>query len=81
MLATECCWGSLDDKVRAGIVSRELGDLRARKLGFLAHVLHHSLVADCHRPQFGPVSGAGYMAFIEADGSLRPHHDIFNQFV
>ncbi len=81
VLATECCWGSLDDKVRAGIVSRELGDLRARKLGFLAHVLHHSLVADCHRPQFGPVSGAGYMAFIEADGSLRPHHDIFNQFV
>ena len=27
------------------------------------------------------MSGAGYMAFIEEDGSLRPHHDIFNQFV
>jgi hypothetical protein len=25
--------------------------------------------------------GAGYMAFIEEDGSLRPHHDIFNTFV
>jgi Cellulase (glycosyl hydrolase family 5) len=81
VLATESCWGSLDDAERAKIVATELGELRQRNLGFLAHVLHHSLVADCHRPQYGPVSGAGYMAFIEADGSLRPHHEIFNKFV
>jgi hypothetical protein len=81
VLATECCWGSLDDAERAKIVATELSELRRKNLGFLAHVLHHSLVADCHRPQYGPVSGAGYMAFIEADGSLRPHHDIFNKFV
>ena len=81
VLATESCWGSLDDAERARIVATELSELRAKDLGFLVHVLHHSLVADCHRPQYGPVSGAGYMAFIEADGSLRPHHDIFNKFV
>ena len=81
VLATESCWGSLDDGERARIVATELSELRDRNLAFLAHVLHHSLVADCHRPKYGPVSGAGYMAFIEQDGSLRPHHDIFNTFV
>jgi hypothetical protein len=81
VLATESCWGSLDDAERARIVNTELSQLRDRNVGFLAHVLHHSLVADCHRPKYGPVSGAGYMAFIEEDGSLRPHHDIFNTFV
>ncbi len=81
VLATESCWGSLDDAERAKIVTTELSQLQEHNLGFLAHVLHHSLVADCHRPQYGPVSGAGYMAFVEADGSLRPHHEIFNRFV
>ncbi len=81
VLATECCWGSLDDKKRAQIIERELGALQKAGIGFLAHVLHHSLVADCHRRQYGPVSVAGYMAFIEADGSLRPDHDVFNKFV
>lgn len=81
VLATECCWGSLDDLIRARIVERELTALQKAGIGFLAHVLHHSLVADCHRERYGPVSAAGYMAFIEADGSLRPHHDIFNKFV
>lgn len=80
ILATECCWGSLDDMGRAKIIDGELNQLRKRGMGFLAHVLHHSLVADCHRPQYGPMSGAGYMAFIEADGTLRPHHDIFNKY-
>jgi len=81
VLATESCWGSLDDAERARIVAMELGQLRDRNLGFLVHVLHHSLVADYHRPKYGPVTGAGYMAFIEEDGLLRPHHDIFNTFV
>ena len=48
--------------------------------GFLAHLLHHTLVADGHRPEYGPISEAGYMAFIEAEGSLRPHHEVFNEF-
>jgi endo-1,4-beta-mannosidase len=81
ILVTECCWGAVDDAERAAIVTRELTALSAAGLGFVAHVLHHSLVADCHREQYGPISGAGYMAFIEADGSLRPHHEVFNTFV
>ena len=41
-------------RCRAGENHTELSQLRDRNLGFLAHVLHHSLVADCHRPKSGP---------------------------
>jgi len=80
LLVTETCWGSLDDATRSEVVSYTLGELRKRNIGWLAYVLHHSLVADCHRPEFGPVANPGNLAFIEADGSLRPGHDVFNEF-
>ena len=80
MLATETGWGALDDKKRAEVLAVELGALTRRGMGFTAHLLHHTPVADGHRPEFGPISGAGYMAFIEKDGTLRPHHEIFNAF-
>ena len=80
MLATETGWGALDDKKRAEVLAVELGALAKRNLGFVAHLLHHTLVADGHRPEYGPFSGAEYMAFVEKDGSLRPHHEIYNTF-
>lgn len=80
MLATETGWGALDDKKRSEVLAVELGALSKRGLGFCAHLLHHTLVADGHRPEYGPISLAGYMAFVEKDGSLRPHHDVFNAF-
>ena len=80
MLATETGWGALDDKKRSEVLAVELGALANRGFGFVAHLLHHTLVADGHRPEYGPISGAGYMAFVEKDGSLRPYHDIFNTF-
>jgi len=80
VLVTECCWGHVDDFERGCITERELTAIRKAGIGFLAHVLHHSLVADCHREQYGPVSTAGFMAFIEADGTLRKHRDVFNHF-
>ena len=80
LLATECCWGSLDDKVRVESVRYTLTQLRDRNIGWLAYLLHHSLIADAHRPEFGPVGGPGNLAFIEADGSLRPGHEVFNEF-
>jgi hypothetical protein len=79
-LATECLWGSLDDAVRAATIRRDLEVLSKHKIGFLAHALHESYVADLHRPQYGPVSSAGYMAFVNMDGSLRAGHDVFNQY-
>ncbi|MGO8749212.1 MAG: hypothetical protein ACLQNE_24905 [Thermoguttaceae bacterium] len=80
ILATECCWGSLDDKVRVESIRYTLTQLQKRGIGWLAYLLHHSLIADAHRPEFGPVGFPGYLGFIEADGSLRTGHDVFNDF-
>ena len=80
LLATETGWGALDDQKRAEVLAVELGTLASRGIGFTAHLLHHTLVADGHRPEYGPITGAGYMAFIEKDGSLRRHHEVFNEF-
>jgi hypothetical protein len=80
LLATETCWGSLDDDARAANIRYTLGELAARDIGWLAYVLHHSLVSDAHRPEFGPAKGPGNLAFIEADGTLRPGHGVFNDF-
>ncbi|HOZ46642.1 MAG TPA: cellulase family glycosylhydrolase [Candidatus Hydrogenedentes bacterium] len=80
VVATETGWGALDDAKRCEILRVELSELAKRGIGFTAHLLHHTLVADGHRPGFGPITSAGYMAFVEADGSLRPGHEIFNEF-
>jgi len=80
MLVTETGWGAMTDAKRAEVLRVELSALHDRNIGFLAHLMHHTLVADGHRPEYGPMSNAGYMAFIEADGSLRPHHEMFNEF-
>jgi len=79
-LVTECCWGSLDDAERVEYIRIALAACKARRLGFMPHLLHHTLVADGHRPEYGHIGVAGYMAFIEADGSLRPGHGIWNEF-
>ena len=80
LLATECCWGALDDAARVNIIRSDLGTLRQQGIGFFAHALHESYVADLHRPQYGVLSGAEYMAFIHMDGSLRAGHAAFNEF-
>jgi hypothetical protein len=80
LLPTECCWGSLDDARRVAIVRYTLTQLKNRNLGWLVYLLHHSLVADAHRPEFGHVGGPENLAFIEADGSLRRGHGVFNEF-
>ena len=80
LLATETCWGAIDDAERVEIIRYTLGELKKRNIGWLGYLLHHSLIADAHRPEHGPVGGPGNLMFIEADGSLRPGHEIFNQF-
>jgi hypothetical protein len=80
LLATECCWGSLDDAIRVETIRYTLTQLKKRKIGWLVYLLHHSLIADAHRPEFGPIGFPGYLGFIEADGSLRKGHDVFNEF-
>jgi len=80
LLVTETCWGSLDDFRRGEIIKYTLGELRKRNLGWIVHALWHSLVADLHRPEFGPVGTPGNLSFVEADGSLRRFHEVWNDF-
>lgn len=80
LLATETCWGHLDDAKRVEIIKYTLGELKKRGIGWLVYLLHHSLIADAHRPEFGPLGSPGNLSFIEADGSLRPGHKVFNDF-
>lgn len=80
VLSTETCWGSLDDAKRGEIIAQTLTALREHRVGFLAHALFTSPVADLHPPQLGPVGRPGYMGFISMDGALRPHHGVFNDY-
>jgi hypothetical protein len=81
-VASECCWGSLDDAVRTAIVEASLKVFVQAGIGFLPHALQESEVYDLHRPEHGaiPVGKPGFMAFVLMDGSLRPGHDIFNKY-
>lgn len=80
ILATETCWGHLDDSKRVEVIRFTLGELKKRGIGWLVYLLHHSLIADAHRPEYGPVGDPMNLAFVEADGTLRPGHDVFNEF-
>jgi hypothetical protein len=80
LLANETVWGALDDAVRVDVLRYTLGELRSRGIGFTVHALQHSLIADLHRPEYGPVGEAGAMHFVEADGTLRPGHDAIREF-
>lgn len=81
IVANECCWGSLDDAARAENVRVTLSVLTKHGVGILPHALWCSPVADLHPPELGPVAGPGYMGFINADGSLRAGHEIYNEIL
>jgi hypothetical protein len=81
MLATEIGWGSLDDAERIRFLEPDLIRCTERRIGFMIHALHHSLVADLHLPGYGPVMTPGYMGCINPDGSLRPHHGMINRYL
>lgn len=81
ILVTECCWGSIDDDVFRENIERTLTEFNKRNLGFIAHALCHSEVADLHAPKYGPIlADMGQFNFIDQNGNLRPGLDIFNKF-
>lgn len=80
LLCSECCWGSLDDDIRTGIIRAELSEFQRRGIGFIPHALHHSLVADLHDRQYGPVAHPGNLMFIGPDGLPRQGHLAFNDY-
>ncbi len=80
LIITECCWGHIDDQGREHILEKSLNALNERNIAWLIYGLHHSLVADLHRPEYGAVTKPGMLHCVEADGSLRPGHDVIKKF-
>lgn len=80
LLTTETCWGSRNDKIRAEIIERTLIAHKKAKLGYIAHALHWSHVADLHNDEEGPLSFPGNLMFITRDEKIRKYHEIFNKF-
>ena len=81
LICSECCWGSLDDKVRGEFIRTTLTVFRKYNVGFVAHALQYCGVADLHQPEDGRISpDVGNLCFINKDGSVRPYHEIFNEF-
>jgi endo-1,4-beta-mannosidase len=82
MIASEIGWGiDANDGARIERLHIELGACITHKTSFLIHALNHSPVADLHRPEYGPMGRAGYMACIEKDGSLRAGHEIIRNYL
>ncbi len=79
-VTTETCWGSLSDERRAEYVRVSLQAHKNAGIGFIAHALAYSHVADLHNPPDGVVGAPGNLSFLNPDGSVRPGHEIFNQF-
>ena len=80
VIATECCWGSNDDAIRVNYIRNDLDLLKKAGIGFLPHGLHHSFVADLHRPISGRNWDTMYMGFIDPNGLIRPGHEIYNEY-
>lgn len=81
LITSECCWGSLDDKEREELIRVALTIFKKHKIGYVAHALWYSGCADLHNPCDGRVSpDIGNLCFINKDGTVRPHHEIFNEF-
>ena len=81
LIISECCWGSLDDKKRAELIRTALTVFKKYELGFVAHALWYCGCADLHDPCDGRVSPEiGNLCFISKDGTVRPYHEIFNEF-
>lgn len=77
---TETCWGAMTDEDRVEVIKYTLQVLAKYNMGFVAHALHYSLVADLHYPEDGFVGHSYNLAFTTKDGKLRPGHEIFNEF-
>ena len=81
LITSECCWGSFDDEKRAELVRVALSVFTKYGVGYVAHALWYSGCADLHDPCDGRASpDVGNLCFINKDGKIRPHHEIYNKF-
>lgn len=65
--------------MRSEIVKRTLAAHKKAEIGFVAHALHWSHVADLHDDDEGPLSFLGNLMFIDRNDEMRKHHEVFNE--
>lgn len=81
LIVTECCWGSFDDETRVRYIKETLDVLTKYGAGYTVHALQYSGCADLHDFGDGRTSpDIGNLCFVKKDGTLRPGHDIFNDY-
>lgn len=80
VLITETCWGAHNDEDRVENMKFTLDTVTKYGIGFVAHALHYSRVADLHYEEDGLVGKPGNLAFTNKDGSLRKGHEVFNLY-
>ena len=81
LIVSECCWGSNDDFERAKLARTTLETFKKYNIGFVAHALQYCGCADLHNACDGRLTdNIGNLAFTTKDGSMRPHHEVFNEF-
>ena len=83
LIANETCQGSLNDATRVEIIKKTLGSLETRGIGWCVWQLHGGKMVSSNRKNTDNncrPGDDGYFAFIEPDGTLRPGHEIFNDF-
>lgn len=81
LIVSECCWGSFDDAERAKLIRGALTVFNKYNIGFVAHALQYCGCADLH--DFGDgrtTPNIGNLCFVNKDGKIRPHHEVFNEF-
>ena len=78
---SECCWGSFDDNKRTELIKLTLDIFTKYHTGYVAHALQYSGCTDLHDYGDGRTSpDIGNLCFVKKDGSIRPGHDIFNDY-
>jgi endo-1,4-beta-mannosidase len=83
LIANETCQGSLNNTTRTQIIRGSLGALKERGIGWCAWQLHGGRMISANRQvtDFNCRPGDhSYMAFIEPDGTLRPGHEVYNEY-
>ena len=81
LIVSECCWGSFDDEIRVELIKISLDTFTKYGAGYTVHALQYSGCADLHDYGDGRTSpDIGNLCFVKKDGSLRPGHDIFNNY-
>ena len=79
-LITECVWGAPTADGRKKYLESELETFHKYNVGFICHALFTCPVADLYPLEDLGCTEGLYMAFLDKEFNIRPHHDIFNRY-